>query len=142
MHQSDREDLPNNSLIADILSPLIVASALFGLMTLALIAGSKAEAGIASVVFPAVLLIRSLIANQAQRHGWLRFAGLLMASTIGILPIITVFLIGAAHNVIMFIAPLGVLLGMVVGSIRAGITIAVVGLILLAVSVFLNPAET
>jgi signal transduction histidine kinase len=142
MHQSDREDRPNNSLIADILSPVIVASALFGLMTLALIAGSQAEAGITSFVFPAVLLTSSLIANQAQRRGWLRFAGLLMASTIGILPIITVFLLGAAQNVIMFIAPLGVLLGMVVVSIRAGISITVVGLILLAISIFLNPAET
>jgi signal transduction histidine kinase len=142
MYQPNRDDLPNNSLIADILTPLIVASALFGLMTLALIAGSKAETGIASFVFPTILLINSLIAYQAQRRGWLRFAGLLMANTIGLLPIISIFLIGAAHNVIMFIAPLGVLLGMLFGSIRTGAVIAVCGLLLLAVTIFLNPAET
>ncbi|MFL5807200.1 MAG: sensor histidine kinase [Roseiflexaceae bacterium] len=140
MYQSDRQDLPNNSLNADILTPLIVASALFGLMTLALIAGSKAETGIASFVFPTVLLINSLIAYQAQRRGWLRLASLLMSSTLGILPILTVFLLGPAQNAIMFIAPLGVLLGMLVGSMRTGSILAIIGLLLLAVSVFLNPA--
>jgi signal transduction histidine kinase len=141
MLQTDREDLSNNGLIADILTPLIVASALFGLLTLALIAGSKKDADIASFAFPTILLINSLIAQQAQRRNWFYFAGLLMASTIGILPIATVFLINPAHNAIMFIAPLGVLLGTTVISIRAGVTIIIVGLIMLVVSIFINPAE-
>jgi signal transduction histidine kinase len=141
MLQTDREDLSNNGLIADILTPLIVASALFGLLTLALIAGSRKDADIASFVFPTILLINSLIAQQAQRRNWFYFAGLLMASTIGILPITTVFLLDPAHNAIMFIAPLGVLLGTTVISIRAGVTIIIVGLILLVVSIFINPAE-
>jgi signal transduction histidine kinase len=141
MLQTDREDLSNNGLIADILTPLIVASALFGLLTLALIAGSKKDADIASFAFPTILLINSLIAQQAQRRNWFYFAGLLMASTIGILPIATVFLLDPAHNAIMFIAPLGVLLGTTVISIRAGVTIIIVGLIMLVVSIFINPAE-
>jgi signal transduction histidine kinase len=41
----------------------------------------------------------------------------------------------------MFIAPLGVLLGTTVISIRAGVTIIIVGLIMLVVSIFINPAE-
>jgi signal transduction histidine kinase len=141
MLQTDREDLSNNGLIADILTPLIVASALFGLLTLALIAGSRKDADIASFAFPTILLINSLIAQQAQRRNWFYFAGLLMASTIGILPIATVFLLDPAHNAIMFIAPLGVLLGTTVISIRAGVTIIIVGLIMLVVSIFINPAE-
>lgn len=139
MLHAEHEDVSHDGLIADILTPLIVASALFALLTLALIAGSRSDVGISSFIFPAILLLNTLIAQQAQQHNKLFFAATLMSYTIGLLPIFTVFTHSPSSNSIMFIAPLGVLLGTLILPFRVGFTIAGIGIAMLIVSIFMNP---
>jgi signal transduction histidine kinase len=138
MPKPDLEDQPDQSLLADILTPLFIATVLFALVAIAWVSGSNERSNYAAYLFPAALLLITLGARVAQQSGRARLAGIVMAVTLGILPLLTVLLLGLDRNPFIFVAPLGVLLGMIVGSLRVGITIVAVALLLLLGALLTN----
>jgi signal transduction histidine kinase len=131
MLQTDSEVRPDTDLIAELVTPLYVATALFGLLALSFVLGSQHDPGVSSYAVPGVLLISALAAREASQRGWLRLAGMLIALVVGILPVLTLFTIGLESNPFVFLAPLGVMIGLVVVSPRAGMALLGLDLVLI-----------
>jgi signal transduction histidine kinase len=131
MLQPDSEVRPDTDLIAELVTPLYVATALFGLLALSFVLGSQHNPGVSSYTVPGVLLVSALAAREASQRGWLRLAGMLIALVVGILPVLTLFTIGLENNPFMFLAPLGVMIGLVVVSPRAGMALLGLDLVLI-----------
>src|SRR5262245_25524215 len=140
MLQADSEVRPDTDLIAEIVTPLYVATALFALLALSFVLGSEHEPGWPTFLFPGILLFSALTAREACQRGWVRLAGLLIAATVSLLPIATLFTIGFVDNPFMFIAPLGVMIGMVTVSPRVGLILMGLGLALTGAAVVLSSA--
>ncbi len=138
MQKPDLEDQPDQSLLADILTPLFIATVLFAVVAIAWMSGSNERSNYVAYLFPAALLLITLGARVAQQSDRPRLAGIAMAVTLGILPLLTVLLLGLDRNPFIFVAPLGVLLGMIVGSLRVGISIVAVALLLLVGALLMN----
>ena len=138
MQKPDLEDQPDQSLLADILTPLFIATVLFVMVAIAWMLGSNERSNYAAYLFLAALLLSTLGARVVQQLDRPRLAGIVMAVTLGILPLLTILLLGLDRNPFIFLAPLGVLLGMIVGSLRVGITIVAVALLLLVGALLMN----
>src|SRR5262249_38425716 len=110
MLQTDSEGRPDTDLIAEIVAPLYAATALFALLALSFVLGSQHDPGWSSYAVPSLLLISALAAREASQRGWLRLAGMLIATVVGILPVVTLFTIGLEGNPFMFLAPLGIMI--------------------------------
>lgn len=141
MLQTENENGMREGMIADILSPLIAATILFCVLTLAILAGSSSEASFMSFVFPALLLVCALIAQQLQRFQLIDIAGLLMVLSITLFPIATIFFIGPRNNGIMFIAPLGILLGTTLISIRVGLALSMFTALCIIIALFMHLSQ-
>src|SRR5262245_11445287 len=98
MLQPDTEGRPDTDLIAEIVTPLYAATALFALLALSFVLGSQQRPQWSSYVVPGVLLISALAAREATQRGWLRVAGILIATVGGILPVVTLFTVGVEGN--------------------------------------------
>lgn len=141
MLQTENEDAMRGGMIADILSPLIAATILFSILTLAILAGSANDVTAVSFVFPTILLISALVAQQLQRYQQIDVAGLLMVCAISLTPIATLFFTGPKNNAIMFMAPLGIFLGSTLISIRVGLTLSIISALCIVIAVFLNLSQ-
>jgi hypothetical protein len=60
MPKPDLEDQPDQSLLADILTPLFIATVLFALVAIAWVSGSNERSNYAAYLFPAALLLITL----------------------------------------------------------------------------------
>jgi signal transduction histidine kinase len=142
MRQAVSEERPDSDLRADIVTPLYCATALFSLLALSILVGSQRDVGVTSYLLPTALLASTLAAHLARQHDRIELSGLIMAAALGLLPLATLFTTGLEHNPVIFIAPLGVMIGMIVGSLRAGVAITCAGLALIAASAAINLATT
>jgi signal transduction histidine kinase len=122
----------DTDLIADIVAPLYVSTGLFALLWLSLLFSSQRTLAMTGYLCPLALLICAFGARVARQRGRAHLAGAVLAAGIGLLPLMTLFTIGLDRNPFVFVAPLGVMIGMIVGSPRVGITITAVGLALIA----------
>jgi signal transduction histidine kinase len=138
MRHAASDSRPDIDLIADIVTPLYVMTALFTVLALSIMVGTQHDQHPLSYLFPIALLVGTVAAHLVRQHGQIVLAGLIMAVSLGILPLATLFTNGLEGNSAVFIAPLGVLLGMVVGSIRIGSAITGAGLVLIAIAAVLN----
>jgi signal transduction histidine kinase len=138
MHHAATDSRPDIDLIADIVTPLYIITALFTVLALSIIVGTEHGKYLLSYSFPITLLLGTVAAHLVRQHGRVVLAGLIMAVSLGILPLLTLFTNGIIDNSAVYIAPLGVLLGMVVGSVRIGSAIAGAGLALIGIAAALN----
>jgi signal transduction histidine kinase len=128
------DNRPDIDLIADIVTPLYIVTALLALLSLSIMLGTQQGQHLLSYLFPIALMLSAVVAHIVRVRGQLVLAGLVLAFAYGLLPVATLFTDGIENNYIAFISPLGVLIGMVVGSVRLGIsiTLAALGMILVA----------
>jgi signal transduction histidine kinase len=138
MHYAATDNRPDIDLIADIVTPLYIVTALLTLLALSIMVGTQHGQHPFSYIFPVALMLSTFVAHIVRRLGWLVPAGMVMAVAIGLLPLVTLFSDGIEGNYAVFIAPLGVLLGMVIGSVRAGVYMTLISLAVILVSAVLN----
>jgi signal transduction histidine kinase len=138
MLQTDSEGRPDTDLIAEIVTPLYAATALFALLALSFVLGSQQNPSWSSYIVPGLLLISALAAREASQRGWLRLAGMLIATVVGLLPVVTLFTIGLEGNPFMFLAPLGIMISLVVVSARAGLVLLGLDLTLIGTAMVLQ----
>src|ERR1044071_239826 len=131
MHHAATDNRPDIDLIADIVTPLYIVTALLTLLALSILVGTQQGQQILSYVFPGALMLSTCVAHIVRRLGRLVLSGMVMAVALGPLPLVTLFTDGIQGNYVVFIAPVGILLGMVIGSIRAGVLITLISLALI-----------
>ena len=124
--------LPDESLAAELLPPLLVALGVLAAFAFGLLMLNQYRADVWPYLLTAGLIGSTWASAELQRHGHLRAAGSLIAYALTLLPIFSIAAFGVAGNNIVYLAALGVSAAGLLISPHAPFGVARVALLTLA----------
>ncbi len=137
MRQSKTNTLPDENLATELLTPLLVATAMLSATAFGLLLIWQWRDGVWPYVLAGVLMFSVWAASWARQQQRLRLSGAILAHTFAILPILSVSSFRLDGNVIIFLAPLGVILAALLVSAQAAFRVAWTALFVLMVTALL-----
>ncbi|MCG8351849.1 MAG: ATP-binding protein [Chloroflexales bacterium] len=136
MQQPDINQIPDESLAAEILTPLLIAMVLLAITAFGLLLIWQWQQDIWAYVLIGMFAVSAWAARRAQWQGRMRRAGAIVSCAFSLAPILSGWSLGLEGNPIIFLAPLGVILAALLVSGRAAFYVAWVAVLVLLVKVF------
>src|SRR3954466_11504260 len=93
----------DDSLVNEILPPFVLGTVLLAVTLLPLVLLFDKTDGW-GWLYPLTLLVAALSANKASQLGWKQLAGWLLGGAFGLLPVLTVPVIGVSGNPLVYLA--------------------------------------
>jgi signal transduction histidine kinase len=115
MQQRHEQGPPDESLATEILSPACILLALLSIYALTLLLHYQ-PSNPWSYVLPALLLASGVIADQLRRRGRSYTASIIAIYTYGVVPLLSIPILGVENNPFIFLAALGILLAGLVAA--------------------------